>query len=132
MACVMNRILIAEDETRLAAFLEKGLRQYGYETVVAEDGSQALAAVQTEDIKLLLLDLGLPVKDGWAVLEELRSEGRKIPVIVLTAIDDHKSRKVALDAGAKEYMTKPFRFSDLLEKVQIYTQKDGDGEAKEE
>lgn len=124
MAWVMNRILIAEDEARLAAFLEKGLRQYGYETIVAEDGCQALAVTQTEEIKLLLLDLGLPIKDGWAVLEELRSQGEKFPIIVVTAFSDDKSRAVALAAGATDYMTKPFRFSDLLAKVQAYLSKE--------
>lgn len=121
MAWVMNRILIAEDEARLAAFLEKGLRQYGYETIVAEDGCQALTVTQTEEIKLLLLDLGLPIKDGWAVLEELRSQGETFPIIVVTAFSDDKSRAVALAAGATDYVTKPFRFSDLLEKVKTYT-----------
>jgi DNA-binding response OmpR family regulator len=120
MANVMNQILIAEDESRLAAFVEKGLRQYGYETIVAEDGCQALAITQTEEIKLLLLDLGLPIKDGWTVLKELRSQGKQFPIIVITAFSDDKSRAVALAAGATDYMTKPFRFSDLLEKVKAY------------
>jgi two-component system, OmpR family, copper resistance phosphate regulon response regulator CusR len=124
MAWAMNQILIAEDETRLAAFLEKGLRQYGYETIVAEDGCQALAVTQTEEIKLLLLDLGLPIKDGWAVLKELRSQGEQFPIIVVTAFSDDKSRAVALAAGATDYVTKPFRFSDLLAKIQTYISKE--------
>jgi two-component system, OmpR family, copper resistance phosphate regulon response regulator CusR len=124
MAWAMNQILIAEDETRLAAFLEKGLRQYGYETIVAEDGCQALAVTQTEEIKLLLLDLGLPIKDGWAVLKELRSQGEQFPIIVVTAFSDDKSRAVALAAGATDYVTKPFRFSDLLTKIQTYISKE--------
>ncbi|MCG9891363.1 MAG: response regulator [Thermosynechococcaceae cyanobacterium MS004] len=105
MANVMNQILIAEDESRLAAFVEKGLRQYGYETIVAEDGCQALAITQTEEIKLLLLDLGLPIKDGWTVLKELRSQGKQFPIIVITAFSDDKSRAVALAAGATDYRT---------------------------
>lgn len=116
----MNRILIAEDESRLAAFLEKGLRQYGYETIVAEDGCQALTVTQTENIKLLLLDLGLPIKDGWTVLKELRSQGERFPIIVITAFSDDRSRALALAAGATDYMIKPFRFSDLLEKIKAY------------
>jgi DNA-binding response OmpR family regulator len=116
----MNRILIAEDEARLAAFLEKGLRRNGYTTVVADDGCKALTMTQTEDVKLLLLDLGLPIKDGWAVLRELRGQGEVLPIIVVTAFSDEQSRASAIAAGATDYVTKPFRFSDLLEKIQTY------------
>lgn len=120
MALVMNRILIAEDEARLAAFLEKGLQQNGYTTVVAEDGWQVLAMTQSEDIQLLLLDLGLPLKDGWAVLRELRSQGKQFPIIVVTAFSDEANRAVVMSYGATDYVTKPFRFSDLLAKVKAY------------
>ena len=113
----MNCILIAEDETRIAAFLEKGLRQKGFKTIVAEDGLQALQMASRENIDLLLLDLGLPFKDGWEVLQELRDRGLNFPVIIMTAFDDEKNRLIAMQKGASDYVTKPFQFRDLLERV---------------
>ena len=116
----MCRILIAEDEARLAAFLEKGLRKYGFITAVAEDGQQAILMAQTEDFHLVLLDLGLPIKDGWTVLRELRSRGDALPIIVVTAQVDEGNRTAVLDAGADDFVAKPFRFNDLLDKVRSH------------
>ncbi len=113
----MNRILIAEDETRVAAFLEKGLRKNGFVTVVAEDGQQALQIATSENLDLLLLDLKMPIKDGWEVLQELRDRGLNFPVIIMTAFDDEKNRFIAMQKGASDYVTKPFQFRDLLERV---------------
>jgi two-component system, OmpR family, copper resistance phosphate regulon response regulator CusR len=113
----MNRILIAEDETRVAAFLEKGLRKNGFLTVVAQDGQQALQMAASEEIDLLLLDLRMPIKDGWEVLQELRDRGLNFPVIIITAFDDNKNRFLAMQKGASDYVTKPFQFRDLLERV---------------
>ncbi len=116
----MSRILIVEDEARLAAFLEKGLRKYGFITAVAEDGQQAILMAQTEDFHLVLLDLGLPIKDGWTVLRELRSRGDALPIIVVTAQVDEGNRTAVLDAGADDFVAKPFRFNDLLDKVRSH------------
>lgn len=116
----MSRILIVEDEARLAAFLEKGLRKYGFITAVAEDGQQAILMAQTEDFQLILLDLGLPIKDGWTVLRELRSRGDALPIIVVTAQVDEGNRAAVLDAGADDFVAKPFRFNDLLDKVRSH------------
>jgi two-component system, OmpR family, copper resistance phosphate regulon response regulator CusR len=116
----MNRILIAEDEARLAAFIEKGLRKYGFETTVASDGLEALQAAENEEFQLLLLDLGLPIKDGWTVLQELRSGGSNFPIIILTALTDDRNQATAMNLGANDYVTKPFRFGDLLEKIKSY------------
>jgi len=113
----MCHILIVEDEVRLAAFIEKGLRKQGFSTRVAVDGQQAVDFASTHDFSLLLLDLGLPIKDGWSVLRELRQQGRKMPIIVITALNAD-NRQTALAAGANDYLTKPFRFNDLLEKIQ--------------
>jgi DNA-binding response OmpR family regulator len=118
----MNRILIAEDEERLAAFVEKGLRKNGFVTAVASDGEQAVQ--MAEKFELLLLDLGLPVKDGWGVLKELRSQGESIPIIVVTALNDDDNRQNAIKLGANDYVTKPFRFSDLLQKVKSQLSKE--------
>jgi two-component system, OmpR family, copper resistance phosphate regulon response regulator CusR len=116
----MHRILIAEDEARLAAFIEKGLRKSGFNTVVAFDGQEALKKATQEEFEVLLLDLGLPIKDGWTVLQELRSRGEDLPIIIVTALTDESNRITALNLGANDYVTKPFRFSDLLEKVKSH------------
>jgi two-component system, OmpR family, copper resistance phosphate regulon response regulator CusR len=117
----MNRILIAEDEERLAAFLEKGLLKYGFVTSVAEDGQQAIEMSQSEDVQLMLLDLGLPIKDGWSVLRELHTRGGNVvPIIVVTAQGDERTRETAIAAGAVDFVAKPFRFNELLEKVRSH------------
>lgn len=82
----MNRILIAEDEPLIAAFLEKCLRANGFTTAVARDGHEAALMACSDDFDLLLLDIGLPCKDGWMVLSELRTRGEQLPIIILTAI----------------------------------------------
>jgi DNA-binding response OmpR family regulator len=113
----MKRILIAEDELRVASFLEKGLKKNGFITAVAEDGQKALDLAASGEFELLLLDLRLPFKDGFAVLEELRSQGTKIPIIVVTASSDETTRHHVLLKGASDYLIKPFSFRDLLTKV---------------
>ncbi|MGB3755990.1 MAG: response regulator [Rivularia sp. (in: cyanobacteria)] len=113
----MNQILIVEDETRLAAFVEKGLRKSGYITVIAEDGKRAIETVLNKQFDLVVLDLGLPIKDGFTVLQELRSRGEKLPVIVITARSNEEDKVKAIAYGANDYITKPFRFQDLLSSV---------------
>jgi len=111
------RVLIAEDEPRLAAFLEKGLRAGGFTTTVVGDGPRAEAAATESDYDLMILDLGLPGKDGLEVLRELRAAGSNLPVIVLTARDDTSDRVAGLEAGADDYIGKPFHFEELLARV---------------
>ena len=113
----MNRILIAEDEPRLASFLEKGLRSNGFVTSVAEDGRKASRMARDDEFDLLVLDLGLPGKDGTEVLRELRASGQRMPVIILTARDDVSDKVGGLEGGADDYVTKPFRFEELLARV---------------
>ncbi len=113
----MNRILIAEDEPRLASFLEKGLRANGFVTTVAEDGERAGLLARDDEFDLLVLDLGLPGKDGTQVLRELRASGQRMPVIILTARDDVSDKVSGLEGGADDYVTKPFRFEELLARV---------------
>ena len=115
----MKRILIAEDEPRLASFLEKGLRANGFVTTVAEDGDKAGRMARDDDFDLLVLDLGLPVKDGAEVLRELRGSGQHMPVIILTARDDVSDKVAGLEGGADDYVTKPFRFEELLARVRV-------------
>lgn len=113
----MKNILIVEDEARIAAFLEKGLRKNGFATAIAADGNQATFMAQSSNFDLLLLDLGLPGKDGWTVLKELRDQGKHLPIIIVTALDDESNRAAGLEAGANDYVTKPFRFEELLTRV---------------
>jgi DNA-binding response OmpR family regulator len=113
----MNRILIAEDEPRLASFLEKGLRANGFVTSIAEDGERASLMARDDDFDLLVLDLGLPRKDGTQVLREVRAAGQQMPVIILTARDDVSDKVSGLEGGADDYVTKPFRFEELLARV---------------
>ena len=115
----MNRILIVEDEPRIVAFLEKGLRANGFTTAVAQDAHQAILMAQSDNFDLLILDLGLPVKDGLMVLEELRGRGEQLAIIILTARDNVSDKVTGLEGGADDYMTKPFRFEELLARVRV-------------
>ena len=113
----MKRILIAEDEPRLASFLEKGLTAAGFTATTVHDGAAASLMASDEDFDLLILDLGLPGRDGFTVLRELRSRGQRLPVLILTARDDVKDKVAGLEGGADDYVTKPFRFEELLARV---------------
>ena len=115
----MNRILIAEDEDRLSAFLEKGLRANGYATTVAPDGPTALALARDEDFDLLVLDLGLPGVDGITVLRTMRAQGRRMPVVILSARDELDDKVSGLQLGADDYVTKPFSFEELLARIRV-------------
>jgi DNA-binding response OmpR family regulator len=121
----MNRILIAEDEPRLAAFLEKGLASNGFVTTTVGDGARAVMMADDDEFDLLVLDLGLPVKDGFTVLQELRAAGRRMPVIVLSARDDVRDKVSGLEHGADDYVTKPFRFEELLARVRVRLRAEG-------
>jgi two-component system response regulator QseB len=113
----MSRILIAEDEPRLAAFLEKGLRAQGFVTTVVADGEAASALAHDDEFDLLVLDLGLPGKPGAEVLRDLRRSGQRMPVLILTARDDLDTTVAGLEGGADDYVTKPFRFEELLARI---------------
>lgn len=115
----MAHILIAEDEQRIAAFIEKGLKSHGYVTTTAEDAHTALSLAMSNGVDLLILDLGLPGRDGLEVLADLRGQGSRLPVIILTARDDIRDKVSGLEAGADDYMTKPFRFEELLARVRV-------------
>ena len=118
----MNRILIAEDEDRLAAFLEKGLRSDGYVTTTAGDGPTALALARDDDFDLMILDLGLPGLDGMTVLRTMRAQGRRMPVIILSARDEVVT---GLERGADDYVMKPFKFEELLARVRVRLREEG-------
>jgi DNA-binding response OmpR family regulator len=110
------RILIAEDDPLIGSFLEKGLRANGFSTFLTGDGEQAQALGLTDEFDLLLLDMGLNGRDGFHVLQELRSRGQTMPILVLTG---RRERDVVmcLEGGADDYMTKPFHFEELLARI---------------
>ncbi|NJL82440.1 MAG: response regulator transcription factor [Chloroflexaceae bacterium] len=115
----MNRILIAEDEPRIFSFLDKGLRANGFATAHAADAQTALELSCSDDFDLLILDLGLPGKDGLEIVRELRGRGERLPVLILTARDDLDSKIAGLEGGADDYVTKPFRFEELLARIRV-------------
>jgi two-component system copper resistance phosphate regulon response regulator CusR len=115
----VTRILIAEDEERIASFIDKGLKASGYATQIVADGREALTLSRSGGFDLLILDLGLPGRDGLEVLQELRAEGADIPVVILTARDTAMEVVAGLEGGADDYVTKPFRFEELLARVRV-------------
>jgi DNA-binding response OmpR family regulator len=121
----VSSILIVEDEERIASFVEKGLRANGFATAVAGDGMNGLALASTGGFDLVILDLGLPDLDGLAVLRQLRERGSRVPVIILTARDGVRATVEGLEGGADDYVTKPFRFEELLARVRVRLRGDG-------
>ncbi|CAL9545874.1 Transcriptional activator protein CopR [Streptomyces sp. enrichment culture] len=115
----MTRILIVEDEERIASFVEKGLRAGGFTTTVVGDGDAAYEYALTGGFDLIVLDIGLPGRDGFTVLRELREARVTTPVIVLTARDSVRDTVAGLEGGADDWMTKPFRFEELLARVRL-------------
>ena len=113
----MTRILIAEDEPHIVRFLVKGLQAEGYATTAAEDGDQALRLARSGAFDLMLLDLGLPRRDGLRVLGEMRRARVSMPVIVVTARGSSEDIVTGLDSGADDYLSKPFRLAELLARV---------------
>jgi heavy metal response regulator len=111
------RILLVEDEPNAALMLAKGLREQTYAVDLTGDGEAALEQAYVNDYDLIILDVMLPGKDGFAVCRQLRDSGSSVPVIMLTARDIVEDRIAGLDAGADDYLTKPFHFRELLARV---------------
>ncbi|MFD3449129.1 response regulator transcription factor [Microbacteriaceae bacterium 4G12] len=115
----MSRILIAEDEDRISSFVRKGLTAAGFSAHVVGTGAAALEESAGGGFDLLVLDIGLPDIDGYEVLRRLRGSGSTLPVIVLTARDSAEDTLASLEGGANDYMSKPFRFDELLARVRL-------------
>lgn len=111
------RILVAEDDPSLAEGLMRSLRQAGYAVDCAKDGDEADAALEANEFDVLILDIGLPKKSGLEVLKRLRSRSSKVPVLILTARDGLNDRVAGLDAGADDYLAKPFELAELAARV---------------
>ena len=111
------RILLVEDEARVAGFIARGLREHAYAVDIASDGGQALYQASINDYDLVILDVLLPVKNGYAVCRELRASGLGAPVLMLTALNSVDDRVAGLDSGADDYLAKPFDFKELLARL---------------
>jgi two-component system copper resistance phosphate regulon response regulator CusR len=110
-------ILIIEDDQKTAAYLRKGLTENGFVVDVAEDGEDGLFLAETGSYDLIILDVMLPKRDGWSVINALRRRGRATPALFLTARDAVADRVHGLELGADDYLVKPFAFSELLARV---------------
>jgi DNA-binding response OmpR family regulator len=116
----MNRVLIVEDEQRISSFIEKGLGANGFTTSVTESGNHALILAESGEFDLVILDIGLPDRDGFDVL----TRNRSLPVIILTARDGVTEKVQGLEGGADDYVTKPFSFEELLARVRVQLRED--------
>jgi DNA-binding response OmpR family regulator len=113
----MTSVLLAEDDLSISEPLARALRREGYEVGVSADGPATIEAACAGGIDLILLDIGLPKLDGLEVCRQIRSQGHAIPVLILTARADEVDTVIGLDAGADDYVTKPFRLAELLARV---------------
>jgi DNA-binding response OmpR family regulator len=111
------RVLVVEDEQKVANALEEGLQGEGYDVTVERTGEAAFFRVNTETFDVILLDLGLPGRDGLEILKALRQRGLDTAVLVLTARDSLEDRVLGLDVGADDYLVKPFAFAELLARI---------------
>jgi two-component system copper resistance phosphate regulon response regulator CusR len=119
------KILVVEDDRKVAGFIEQGLREEGYAVDVAKDGDEATTLAHVNDYDAVLLDLMLPKKNGLQVAAELRREGRRTPILMLTARDSTEDIVRGLDAGADDYLSKPFKFDELLARLRALTRRGG-------
>ncbi len=117
------RVLVVEDEVKMAALVRRGLEREGYAVDVAADGPEALWSAREREYDAIVLDAMIPEPDGFAVCRTLRDEGRWAPVLILTARDSVEDRVRGLDAGADDYLTKPFAFEELFARLRALTRR---------
>ncbi len=119
------RILVVEDDRKVAGFIEQGLKEEGHAVDVAPDGDEATMLAHVYEYDVILLDIVLPTKNGFQVAGELRREGRTTPILMLTSRDATEDIVRGLDAGADDYLSKPFRFDELLARVRALHRRGG-------
>lgn len=119
------KVLIVEDDRKVAGFIEQGLKEEGYTVDVAPDGEEATVLAHVYQYDVILLDVMLPKKNGFQVAMELRREGRNTPILMLTSRDAVEDVVRGLDAGADDYLSKPFRFEELLARMRALTRRGG-------
>ncbi|HEV08972.1 MAG TPA: response regulator transcription factor, partial [Sulfurihydrogenibium azorense] len=120
------KILVVEDEKRLGKLIKKGLEEENYLVDLVYDGEEALNYLSTQNYDVVILDLMIPKLDGKEVIKILRAKNVKVPIIILTAKDEIKSKIEALDLGADDYITKPFNFEELLARIRAVLRRDKD------
>ncbi|MGB9499026.1 MAG: response regulator transcription factor [Dissulfuribacterales bacterium] len=113
------RILLVEDEKRMASFIKRGLTEQRYTVDLAYDGEEGLFLAETNPYDLIILDVMLPKADGITVCRELREKKVEVPILMLTAKDDVRDKIIGLDSGADDYLTKPFAFDEFLARVRV-------------
>jgi DNA-binding response OmpR family regulator len=119
------KILVVEDDRKVAGFIEQGLREEGYAVDLARDGDEATMLGHVNEYDVILLDVVLPRKNGFQVAMELRSEGRNTPILMLTSRDAVEDIVRGLDAGADDYLAKPFPFDELLARIRALVRRGG-------
>ena len=113
------KILIVEDEIKLAMSLKRGLEEYGFQTSVALDGAAARKAVEFSEVNLIIMDVNLPDMNGYDLCRDIRARHGQVPIIMLTALGTIENKLSGFDAGADDYVLKPFEFSELLARIQV-------------
>jgi heavy metal response regulator len=121
------RILVIEDEKKVAAFIKRGLEQESYAVDVVHDGLDGIAFAEANEYDCVILDIMLPGKNGFEVLDEFKIKGIKAPVLLLTARDAVEDRVKGLDSGADDYLTKPFAFEELIARLRVLMRRGGYG-----
>lgn len=111
------KILLVEDDPKVSGFLSQGLGEEGHDVVVQADGREALAAALSKPWDIILLDFMLPGMSGVDITRELRRQGRDVPILMLTARDSEQDRQQCLEAGVTDFLGKPFRFAELLARL---------------
>jgi DNA-binding response OmpR family regulator len=119
------KILLVEDDRKVAGFIEQGLREEGYVVDVARDGDEATTMAHVNDYDVILLDVVLPKKNGFQIAAELRREGRSTPILMLTSRDATEDVVRGLDAGADDYLPKPFQFDELVARIRALFRRGG-------
>jgi DNA-binding response OmpR family regulator len=119
------KILVVEDDRKVAGFIEQGLKEEGYVVDIAPDGDEATMLAHVYDYDVILLDVVLPKKNGFQIATELRREGRQTPILMLTSRDATEDVVRGLDAGADDYLAKPFRFDELLARIRALHRRGG-------
>ena len=119
------KLLVVEDNEKVASLVERGLREEGYAVDVAHDGMDGIFKARVYDYDLLILDIMLPGKNGYEIVRDLRSEERSVPVLMLTARDGTEDVVQGLDAGADDYLTKPFSLDELMARVRALVRRGG-------
>lgn len=119
------KILLVEDEERLASFIRKGISAEGYEVEVAYDGRAGLSLFRREIYDIIILDVNLPLMNGFELCRLIRSENETVPVLMLTALDSLADKSDGFNAGADDYMAKPFEFQELLLRLRALTRRNG-------